>query len=143
MVRPTTLRLCAAALLAAFAFLLTACPSAPPPQAEMSTDDLAMLRGAQLIADALRAYQRETAEWPATIREAEPFLLRGEVWPVNPYDGQPVVEAASAQFDPAASVGKVFYEKFVRDGVVINYRLHVFGKTGVLKILDNTPETLR
>jgi hypothetical protein len=143
MVRLATLRACAALLLVALTLLLTACPAAKPQQADMPLDDLEMLRGALLISDALRACQRETAEWPATIREAEPFLLRGEVWPVNPYTKQPVEEAASAAFDPAASVGKVYYEKFARDGVVVNYRLHVFGKTGLLTILDNTPGTLR
>jgi hypothetical protein len=40
-------------------------------------------------------------------------------------------------------VGKVYYEKFARDGVVINYRLHVFSRSGKLTILDNTPSSLR
>jgi hypothetical protein len=132
-------RVCAALTLAALSVILTACPSAKPKLADMSPDDLVMLRGAQLISDAIRAYQRDTAELPGAIRDAEPYLLRGETWPVNPYTKQPIEEVNSAEFDPAASVGKLYYEKFARDGVVTNYRLHVFGRTGKLTILQNTP----
>lgn len=141
MVCSTALRACTALLLAALTVILTACPK--PKLADMSPDDLEMLRGAQLISDAIRAHQRETAELPEAIRHAEPFLLRGELWPVSSYDGQPLTEVDSAQFDASKSPGKVYYEKFVRDGVIVNYRLHVFGQTGRLAILDNRPDTLR
>jgi hypothetical protein len=108
------------------------------PWRRLSGNDAEMVERARLIGEAVNAYHRDTVEWPERLRDAEGFLAAGKDWPVNPYNGQPIEDTGSREFDPATSVGMVFYEKFYRDEQLMNYQLHVFGDRGKLHIFSNT-----
>jgi hypothetical protein len=101
-------------------------------------DDKTMVEAAKQIEQAINAYHADTADWPPDIRAAEKYLPPGTGWPDNPYTHTPISDNGSATFDPAKSVGTVYYEKFVRDDQVMNYQLYVFGKTGQLMIFGNS-----
>jgi hypothetical protein len=100
--------------------------------------DRQMVYGALAIRLAINAYRADTAELPPDIRAAERYLPPGTPWPVNPYNSQPIEDNRSAEFDPARSVGTVYYEVYFRDEQASGYRLHVFGDKGRLMIFDNS-----
>ena len=108
------------------------------PWRRLSGSDAEMVERARLIGEAVNAYHRDTAEWPERLRDAGGYLPAGTAWPVNPYNGQPIEDTGSREFDPQASVGMVFYEKFYRDEQLMNYQLHVFGDAGKLRIFGNS-----
>jgi hypothetical protein len=91
-----------------------------------------------LIRNAVDAYRGDTSDFPEEIRQAERFLPLGATWPVNPYNGKPIEDTHSPDFDPAKSVGNVYYEVFSREEQVVGCRIHVFGDKGKLTILDHT-----
>jgi hypothetical protein len=97
-----------------------------------------MVERVKQIGLAVNTYHQETAEWPESLREAEGCLAAGISWPVNPYNNQPIEDTGSPSFDPATSVGMVYYEKFYREDQLMNYQLHVFGDKGVLHVFGNT-----
>ena len=101
-------------------------------------DDKVMVEGARQIMLAINGYHSDTSDWPPDIRAAEKYLTPGTPWPVNPYTNTPIEDCGSATFDPAKSVGMVYYEKYIRDDQIANYRLHVFGKSGPLTIFGNS-----
>ena len=104
----------------------------------LTGDDLEMFERAKVIGLAINTYHQDTAEWPERLRDAGGYLPAGTAWPTNPYNGQPIEDTGSREFDPQASVGMVFYEKFYRDEQILNYQLHVFGSQGKLHIFGNT-----
>ena len=116
--------------LAALALLAGGCR-----RTEFTGDDAKMMRAAKVIAKAVNEYHIEYAEWPESLQGASPFLPS---WPVNPYDGKPVADTGSPDFDAATSVGMVYYEKFYREERLMNYQLHVFGDKGKLYIIGST-----
>lgn len=105
---------------------------------EFHGKDKEMLERVAIISDALSNYQLAYAEWPESLSDARQFLAYGERWPVNPYDGRPIADTGSPEFDPAMSVGMVYYQKLYREERLVNYQLHVFGERGKLVILGNT-----
>jgi hypothetical protein len=106
--------------------------------ANFKGDDKLMVDGAKRIMLAINAYHTDTSDWPADIRSAEKYLAAGTSWPENPYTHAPIEDSGSADFDPAKSIGTVYYEKYVRDEQIANYRLHVFGRSGRLMIFGNS-----
>ena len=62
----------------------------------------------------------------------------GEIWPADPYNGNQITDTGSPDFDPAASVGNVYSQKFERDGQVTGFQLHVFGEKKKLWVLSMT-----
>jgi len=123
----------AAAVFVAVTLLPTGCY-----KRELAGDDALMVERARAIGLAINTYHQDTAEWPETIRAAEPYLQAGTSWPDNPYNSKPIEDTGSPDFDPATSVGMVYYEKFYRDDQLMNYQLHVFGKKGTLHIFGNS-----
>jgi hypothetical protein len=121
---------------ATLCLLATAC--AKKTTASFTGDDKLMVDGAKQIRLAIEAYHTETSDYPDSIRAAESHLTPGTQWPANPYTQQPIADNGSSEFDPAKSVGTVYYERYSRDDQVVGYRLHVFGKTGRLMIFDNS-----
>lgn len=105
---------------------------------ELTGDDAVMVERARAIMLAVNTFHQDNAEWPDTLREAERCLKAGTSWPLNPYSGRPIEDTGSPDFDPAESVGMVYYEKFFRDELLMNYRLHVFGDKGKLHIFGNS-----
>lgn len=101
-------------------------------------DDAEMMRAAKIVADAVNNYHSDTSEWPESLDEAKPYIAPSTPWPTNPYDGKPIADTGSSQFDPTTSVGMVYYEKIYRDDRMVNYQLHVFGRRGKLYIIGNT-----
>ncbi|HES58493.1 MAG TPA: hypothetical protein ENO21_03585, partial [Firmicutes bacterium] len=99
---------------------------------EFHGKDKEMMERVGIISDALSNYQLANAEWPESLSDVRQYLAYGERWPANPYDGKPIADTGSPEFDPAASVGMVFYQKLCRDDRLINYQLHVFGDKGKL-----------
>lgn len=106
-------------------------------------DDAVMLDRVRDIGIAINKCQMETAEWPQTLREVDAYLEPGVVWPLNPYTNQPIADCGGPDFDPAKSVGNVFYMKHIRDDQVTNYSLYVFGRKGLLVVLGNADFTPR
>jgi len=100
--------------------------------------DREMMHAAKLIAGAIDTYFREYSEYPDKLREVEPYLPPGETWPVNPYNGKPIEDTCSIDFDPATSVGMVAYERVWRDDQQTTYQLHVYGEHGRLYVIGNT-----
>jgi len=105
---------------------------------DLTGDDALMVERAGTIGLAINTYHQSTAEWPETIRAAAAYLQLGTSWPDNPYNGKPIEDCGSPDFDPATSVGMVYYEKFYRDEQLMNYQLHVFGAKGKLHIYGNS-----
>ena len=110
--------------------LLTGCPPK-----RFNGKDAEMMAAAKAIAKAINAYQGDYAEWPVSLDLAKPYLPD---WPVNPYDGKPIGDTGSPDFDPAISVGMVYYQKLYRGEQLVNYQLHVFGEKGKLYIIGAT-----
>jgi len=100
-------------------------------------NDAVMLDRVRDIGLAINKCQEETAEWPQTLREVEAYLEPGLRWPDNPYTSQPIKDSGSPDFDPATSVGNVFYMKHYREEQISNYSLYVFGDKGLLVVLGN------
>lgn len=125
-----------AALALTAALLLSACPHRT--RDNFVGDDRKMVDAANEIMLAINAYHVETSDWPDKIRDAAANLPPGTSWPVNPYNGAEIADTGKAAFDPATSVGNVYYEKFMREDQVVNYRLHVFGKDRELMIFGNS-----
>jgi hypothetical protein len=113
--------------------LLTACPPR-----EFHGKDFEMMRAAKLINEAIIACHTETSEWPDTLEQAKSYMPSKAAWPVNPYNGKHIADTFSPDFDPAKSVGMVYYQKLTRDEQVVNYQLHIFGDKGKLYIIGNT-----
>jgi hypothetical protein len=105
---------------------------------EWTGDDALMVERAKAIGLAINAFHQDTAEWPETIRAAQGYLQPGTSWPDNPYNGRPIEDTGSPEFDLATSVGMVYYEKFYRNDQLMNYQLHVFGDKGKLHIFGNS-----
>ncbi|MCC7477293.1 hypothetical protein IT575_02445 [bacterium] len=101
-------------------------------------NDRTMVEEAQVLVVAINSYHSDTADWPENLADVREKLPPGAVWPVNPYNGNEITDTGSATFDPAGSVGNVFYEKFRREDQIMNYRLHVFGDKGTLMIFGNS-----
>lgn len=100
--------------------------------------DLEMMQRVHIITDAISNYQLANAELPDSLEVIRAHVPPGEHWPVNPYNNKEIADTGSPKFDPNTSVGMVYYQKFYRDDVVVNYQLHVFGEKGKLKILGYT-----
>ena len=71
-----------------------------------------MMEAAKAVGAALRDYERDNAGLPDSLAQVHSYLPD---WPVNPYNYQPVVDTGKPDFDPATSVGNVYYRKFYRD----------------------------
>lgn len=120
------------------AFMVLALLSCSGCAKEFHGKDLAMMEQVKVLSEALSNYHLTYAEWPESLEEVRPHLAYGASWPDNPYNGQPITDTGSPDFDAATSVGNVYYEKLYRDERLINYQLHVFGERGKLVILGNT-----
>lgn len=107
--------------------LLSAC--AP----KLSNEDSVMIRRATEIAAAIVRVQRAGAEYPNTLEEARGGLPAGSEWPLNPYNGNPIMDTGKPQFEGEASVGNVCYNKVIKDEEITNFSLTVFGRSGILK----------
>jgi hypothetical protein len=105
--------------------------------------DREMMHAAKLLAEAIDTYFRENSEYPDKLREVEPYLPAGTSWPVNPYNGKPIEDTGSIDFDPATSVGNVGYERVWRDEQQTTYQLHVYGEHGRLYVIGNTAVRLK
>ena len=101
-------------------------------------NDRLMVEGAGVIAQAINTYHVDTGEWPESIQAAQSHFPPGTNWPQNPWTGGPIEDSGSSEFIPGKSEGTVYYEKFVRDDQIMNYRMHIFGDKGRLTILGNT-----
>jgi hypothetical protein len=101
-------------------------------------DDLKMMRAAKVLATAIDNYHSDNATWPDTLEQVRASLPAGTPWPVNPYDGKELADTGSPDFDPATSVGMVYYQRTFRDEEQSSYMLHVFGTSGKLYIIGNT-----
>ena len=57
---------------------------------------------------------------------------KGMTMPENPFNGQPIREMESAEFDPATFPGNIYYVKTIKDDCVINCQVIIFGEKGEL-----------
>ncbi|MEP0813462.1 MAG: hypothetical protein HRF49_02195 [bacterium] len=114
---------------------LLSCPKRP---GEFVGKDYEMMKGAKRISRLIDEYFRDVAEYPESLEQVKQYLLPNEKWPENPYTKKPIADTGSRNFDPAASVGMVYYERIFRDEQQVNYNLHVFGDRGKLYIIGNT-----
>lgn len=105
--------------------------------------DVDMMHAAKLIAAGIDNYFSDTSDYPAMLRDAEPYLPDKLAWPVNPYTNMPIEDAGSPTFDPAKSVGMVAYERIWREEQQVSYQLHVFGEKGKLYVIGNTAVRLK
>ena len=101
-------------------------------------NDRLMVERAKELRLAINAYHSETSEYPQELTLVQGHLPPGTQWPVNPYNQQAIRDSGGREFDPVQSVGTVYYEKYLRDGQIAGYRLHVFGEAGWLLIFDNS-----
>lgn len=99
-------------------------------------DDAKMMQSAKLIAQAINDYHSDYAQWPEKIEQASECLPAGTPWPVNPYDGKPIRDTGSPDFDEATSVGMVYYQRTFRNEVQTNFLLHVYGTNGELGVIS-------
>jgi len=106
-------------------------------------NDLLQMRAAKSIALAIDDYYADTSNYPDALTDVKSYFGAEGGWPVNPYDGKPIADTGSPGFDPATSVGMVYYQKMYRDEMLINYQLHVFGAKGKLYIIGNTAAGLK
>ncbi|MDQ3023764.1 MAG: hypothetical protein M3R04_05175 [bacterium] len=130
------MRCCLLIILVAVALFGAGCPKKTTESFKGKNRD--MVEAAQQIRVAIITYHAETSEYPSDIRSAESHLGTGVTWPNNPYNGQPIRDNFGHEFDPAKSVGTVYYEIFTRDEQIAGYRLHVYGDKGRLMIFDNS-----
>lgn len=122
--------------LLALAFMLVMLAGCPPRQ--LHGNDREMMRAAKIVAAAIDNYHADTAEWPDSLEQAKSYMPPDTAWPVNPYNGAPLADTGSPEFDPQKSVGMVYYQKMLREDQLVNYQLHVFGERGKLYIIGNT-----
>ncbi len=113
--------------------LLAGCPPR-----QFRGHDREMMHAAKIVAAAIDNYHADTAEWPDNLEQAKGYLPLDTAWPVNPYNGAPLADTLSPDFDAQQSVGMVYYQKMLRDGQLVSYQLHVFGEKGKLYIIGNT-----
>jgi hypothetical protein len=100
--------------------------------------DREMMAAAKTLAKAINDYHSDIASWPETLDQVRANLPAGTPWPVNPYDGKELADTGSPDFDPATSVGMVYYQRMIRNDEQVSYMLHVFGQKGKLFIFGNT-----
>jgi hypothetical protein len=122
--------------LSVLALALVLMAGCPPRQ--FHGNDRQMMHAAKIVAAAIDNYHADTAEWPDSLEQAKGYLPPDTAWPTNPYNGQPLADTFSPKFDPAKSVGMVYYQKMLRDGQLVSYQLHVFGERDKLYIIGNT-----
>ncbi len=134
--RPSAANLLARCLL--LLVILTCAGCAKKTIQNFQGDDLKMVEAAQVLVVAINSYHSDTADWPENLADVREKLPPMTSWPVNPYNGNEISDTGTAEFDPATSIGNVFYEKFRREDQIMNYRLHVFGDKGKLMIFGNT-----
>lgn len=113
------------------------------PKQKFEGDDAVMMQKAKVLANAINEYHRATAEWPSSLRSVQSYLPPGESWPANPYDGKPIEDTGSPEFDPATSVGMVYFQPMKRNDMIVNVQLHVFGEADKLYIISNTAMGLK
>ncbi len=119
-------------LLVPVLLLLTGCPPR-----QFHGDDRLMMHAAMQVQQAIDNYHSELVEWPETLDEARPYHTPGEPWPTNPYNLKELADTGSKEFDPATSVGMVYYERVFRDDRQVSFQLHVFGDKDKLYIFGN------
>ena len=122
------------AVVAAALATLTGCP----PRQQYTGKDAEMMKDAKMISRLIDNYFSDSSDYPDTLDQLKPMLTPDQKWPDNPYDGKPIADTGSPKFNPATSVGMVYYEKVFRDGQQVSYMLHVFGDKGKLYIIGNT-----
>lgn len=127
--------------LSVLALTLIVLAGCPPRQ--FRGDEREMMQAAKIVAAAIDNYHSDTAEWPDSLEQAKSYLPPDTAWPVNPYNGAPLADTGSPEFDPQKSVGMVYYQKMSRDGELVSYQLHVFGARGKLYIIGNTAVGLK
>jgi hypothetical protein len=125
-------------LLLLLAGLLCACCLLGGCAKKFRGDDAKMMEAAKIVSQAIDNYHRDNAAWPETLDQTEAYLPGAVAWPVNPYNRKALADTGSPDFDPATSVGMVFYQRIYRDGEQTSYMLHVFGAKGSLYIIGNT-----
>jgi hypothetical protein len=108
------------------------------PPRQFHGHDREMMHAAKIVAAAIDNYHADTADWPESLEQAKAYLPADTLWPNNPYNGLPLADTGSREFDPQKSVGMVYYEKLYRDEQLVNYQLHIFGEHGKLYIIGNT-----
>jgi len=129
----TTAQVALMAMLALAILLIAGCPPR-----KFTGKDAEMMAAAKTVAKLIDEYFREGFEYPETFDELKVLLPPNKPWPVNPYNGKPLADTGSRDFDPETSVGMVYYERIFRDEQMVNYNLHVFGERGKLYIIGNT-----
>ena len=97
-----------------------------------------MMGAAKQISRLVNEYHSDSAEWPESLDDVKWYLPASVKWPVNPYNGEPVADTGSRDFDPETSVGMLYYEKIYRGEMLVNVQIHVFGEKGKLYIIGNT-----
>jgi hypothetical protein len=108
------------------------------PPRQFHGKDREMMHAAKIVAEAINNYHADTADWPDSLEQAKAYLPPNEPWPNDPYNGAPLADTGSREFDAQKSVGMVYYEKLYRDEQLVSYQLHVFGDRGKLYIIGNT-----
>lgn len=96
--------------------------------------DVQMLKQARIINSAVARYHLDNAEYPSSLDYVVQYFPKDKEWPVVPYNGLDLHDTGSPEFSGPDSVGMVHYEKLDVEGKT-GYRLYVFGREAVLKVM--------
>lgn len=96
--------------------------------------DVQMLEAAKQIERAVTYYYADNAEYPDHLEQVVQYFPTDSQWPTEPYNLQTIQDTGSRDFSAPDSIGMVHYEKIDTEGKT-GYRLYVFGRDGVLKVL--------
>jgi type II secretory pathway pseudopilin PulG len=97
-------------------------------------EDEAMLEAAQQIERAVTYYYADNAEYPDDLDQVVQYFPADKKWPTEPYQFLVIQDTGSPEFNGPDSIGMVHYEKIEEAGKT-GYRLYVFGREGLLKVL--------
>jgi type II secretory pathway pseudopilin PulG len=96
--------------------------------------DEQMLEAGKLLERAVTYYYADNAEYPDSLRQVEQYFPTDRQWPTEPYRFQIIQDTGSREFSDPDSIGMVHYEKIDMEDKT-GYRIWVFGRKGVLKVL--------
>ncbi len=89
----------------------------------------------------LEDYNLDHQYYPETWGELVRY--KGIPMPENPYTGEPMVALESSEFDPDVSPGNFYYMRVIRDEIVVNCQVLIFGDRGLITRYCHSPLAAR